>query len=186
MGARQREVEPLSPWACVAWARGDDGPRLVALPAVRRSALWPAPLAVERSARNVALTVLPTVRFFHLIAAAVWTGGILTLAALIPVLRKQGADRPMLQAAARQFARVSWVAMAVAIGTGAAQVVLMHLSWTYRPLLIKIGVVTLTVLVTGLHHVTAKNTSAAMRGALQGVLMLLSLGIFAAAVSLGS
>ena len=128
--------------------------------------------------------VLPTIRFFHLLAAAVWTGGIFTLAALVPALRKAGADRPMLQAAARQFARISWVAMAVAIGTGVAQVILLRLPWTYGRLHIKLGVVALAVVVTGIHQVTAKRTSPAMRGALQGVIMLISLGIYAAAVAL--
>ncbi len=129
--------------------------------------------------------MLPTVRFLHLLAAAVWTGGVLTLAALVPALRKEGAERPLLQAAARQFARVSWVAMAVAIATGIAQVFLLHLPWTYGPLHVKIGVVSLTALVTGYHQLTAKKSSPAMRGALQGVIILASLGIFAAAVALG-
>ena len=130
--------------------------------------------------------MLPTVRFFHLLAAAVWTGGVLTLAALVPALRKAGAERPLLQAAARQFAWVSWVAMAVAIGTGVAQVMLMHLPWSYGRLHVKIGVVSVTALITGYHQLTAKKSSNAMRGALQGVIILGSLGIFAAAIALGA
>ncbi len=130
--------------------------------------------------------LLPTIRVIHLLAAAVWTGGMLTLAALVVALRKAGADREHLQAAARMFARVSWTAMAIAIGTGIAQVVLMRLPWTYERLHLKIGIVALAVIVAGVHQLTAKRTSPAMRGAIQGVLMLLSVGIFAAAVALGT
>lgn len=130
--------------------------------------------------------LLPTIRVIHLLAAAVWTGGMLTLAALVVALRRAGADREHLQAAARMFARVSWTAMAIAIGTGIAQVVLMRLPWTYGRLHVKIGLVALAVIVAGVHQLTAKRTSPATRGAIQGVLMLVSVGIFAAAVALGT
>ncbi|MCB9594114.1 MAG: hypothetical protein H6719_15375 [Sandaracinaceae bacterium] len=130
--------------------------------------------------------LLPTVRFFHLLAAAVWTGGMLTLAVLVVALRKAGAQREQLQAAARMFARVSWTAMAIAIGTGLGQVVLMRLPWGYGRLHVKIGLVALAVIIAAVHQLTAKRTSAGVRGAIQGVLLLVSLGIFAAAVALGS
>jgi len=130
--------------------------------------------------------VLPYVRFVHLVAAAVWTGGLITLAALVVALRKAGAERSHLQAAARQFARVSWVAMAVAIGTGLAQVVLMRLPWSYGRLHVKIGLVALAVVLAGAHQLTARRSSPAARGVIQGLILLVSLGIFAAAVALGA
>lgn len=129
--------------------------------------------------------MLPYVRFVHLLAAAVWTGGLITLAALVVALREAGADRPLLQAAARQFGRLSWAAMAVAIGTGLAQVHLMGMPWSYGRLHLKIGVVALAVVLAGVHQLTARRSSPAARGAVQGLILLTSLGIFAAAVALG-
>jgi len=58
-----------------------------------------------------------TVRLFlHVLAATVWVGGQLTLAALVPVLRRQGPDAP--GAAARRFNLVAWPAYGVLIVTG--------------------------------------------------------------------
>lgn len=127
---------------------------------------------------------LPVVRFFHLVAASVWTGGLLVLGFLVMALRRAGAERPLLQAAARQFARVSWVAMAVAIGTGIAQVELLAYRWSYGRLHMKLGLVALAVLIALGHQLTAKKSSPAVRGIVQLVIMLVSLGIFAAAISL--
>jgi uncharacterized membrane protein len=54
--------------------------------------------------------------FLHVLAATVWVGGQITLGALVPVLRRAGADVP--RAAGRQFGRIGWVAFAVLIATG--------------------------------------------------------------------
>jgi len=54
--------------------------------------------------------------FLHVLAATIWVGGQLTLGALVPVLRKAGADVPRM--AARQFGRIAWTAFAVLIATG--------------------------------------------------------------------
>jgi uncharacterized membrane protein len=58
-----------------------------------------------------------TVRLFvHVLAATIWVGGQITLAALVPVLRRAGADVP--REAARQFGRLAWTAYAVLVATG--------------------------------------------------------------------
>jgi len=54
--------------------------------------------------------------FLHVLAATVWVGGQFTLGALVPVLRRAGADVPRM--AARQFGRVAWTAFAVLVATG--------------------------------------------------------------------
>src|SRR3954462_6476385 len=60
---------------------------------------------------------LDTVRLFlHVLAATVWVGGQITLAALVPALRRAGADVP--RAAANAFNRVAWPAFGVLILTG--------------------------------------------------------------------
>jgi hypothetical protein len=58
-----------------------------------------------------------TIRLFlHVLAATIWVGGQLTLAALVPALRRLGAEIP--RAAARRFNQVAWPAFAVLVLTG--------------------------------------------------------------------
>jgi putative copper export protein len=60
---------------------------------------------------------LETIRLFlHVLAATVWVGGQITLAALVPALRAAGRDVP--KAAARAFNRVAWPAFGVLLLTG--------------------------------------------------------------------
>lgn len=60
---------------------------------------------------------LETIRLFlHVLAASVWVGGQITLAALVPALRAAGAEVP--RAAANAFNRVAWPAFAVLVLTG--------------------------------------------------------------------
>jgi putative copper export protein len=60
---------------------------------------------------------LETVRLFlHVLAATVWVGGQITLAALVPALRGAGDGAP--RAAARAFNRVAWPAFGVLVLTG--------------------------------------------------------------------
>jgi uncharacterized membrane protein len=127
---------------------------------------------------------LPFIRWLHLIAAATWTGGLIVLAALVVALRKAGADRSLLQAAARQFGRVSWVAMAIAVATGVAQVHAMGIAWTYGRLHIKLGLVALAIVLAAVHTLTARRSSPAARGVMQLLILLSGLAIFGAAVSL--
>lgn len=58
-----------------------------------------------------------TVRLsLHVLAACVWVGGQLTVAGLVPTVRRLGTDAP--KAVARAFARVQWPAYVVLVGTG--------------------------------------------------------------------
>ena len=117
--------------------------------------------------------------FFHLIGAAVWLGGSITVGALVPALRKAGVDRPQLQAMARQFGRVSWVAMAVSVASGAWLVSRTGRDW--GDLSLKAGLVILVIAFAGVHQVTARKLTAAQRGIIQGLILLTSLAIFAVA-----
>ncbi|NND02161.1 MAG: hypothetical protein HKN91_05190 [Acidimicrobiia bacterium] len=120
-----------------------------------------------------------TLVFFHLVGAAVWLGGTITVGALVPALRKAGVERPQLQAMARQFGRVSWVAMTVAVASGVWLVSRTGRSW--GDLSLKAGLVILVIAIAGVHQVTARRLSAAQRGIIQGLILLVSLGIFAVA-----
>jgi len=58
-----------------------------------------------------------TIRLFlHVLAATIWVGGQITLAVLVPVLRRLGAEIP--RAAARRFNQVAWPAFGVLVITG--------------------------------------------------------------------
>ena len=59
--------------------------------------------------------------FLHVLAATVWVGGQITLAALVPALRAAGSEVP--KAAARAFNRVAWPAFGVLIVTGVWNVI---------------------------------------------------------------
>jgi putative copper export protein len=130
------------------------------------------------------MTTIALVKWVHLVAASIWTGGLIVLAAVIFTLRKQGVPRETLQAVARQFGRVSWPAMLIAVGTGLYQVVLLHMPWVYGKLHMKMGLVGLTIIISVVHQLTAKRSKPAVRGIVEMVILLLSLGIFWAAVVL--
>ncbi|MGZ8761217.1 MAG: hypothetical protein ACXWXV_11700 [Aeromicrobium sp.] len=65
---------------------------------------------------------LETLRhFLHVLAATVWVGGQITLAALVPALRAAGTGVP--EAAANAFNRIAWPAFGVLVLTGIWNVV---------------------------------------------------------------
>jgi putative copper export protein len=128
--------------------------------------------------------MLYVLELVHLIAAAVWLGGLVTLGASVAALRRAGVDREALRAVARMVARVSWAAMGVAVITGLLRVHFLYISWSYSRLHIKIGLVTVAIALALFHQLTARRSSAAARGIVQLVILLVSLAIFAAAVAL--
>jgi putative copper export protein len=123
-----------------------------------------------------------TLVFFHLLGAAVWLGGTITVGALVPALRKAGVERPQLQAMARQFGKVSWGAMGVAVLCGTWLVGATGRMWGDVGL--KVGLVIMAVALAGIHQLTARRMTAGQRGAIQGLILLVSLAIFAVATGL--
>jgi putative copper export protein len=60
---------------------------------------------------------LDTIRIFaHLLAVAVWVGGQIVVAAIVPALRRT--HRDATKVVAQAFARVAWPAFGVAVVTG--------------------------------------------------------------------
>lgn len=120
-------------------------------------------------------------RFLHLLGAMVWVGGLITLGALVPALRKAGADRSILQAAARQFGQVSWVGFGLALLTGAWAVV----DYLDAPALPwKLAAVSAAGGLAVWHQLRARQQTPRTRGVVQGLILAASLGIVAAAVAL--
>jgi putative copper export protein len=118
-----------------------------------------------------------TVRLFlHVLAATVWVGGQLTLAFLVPPLRRLGAELP--RAAARAFNRVAWPAYAILLATGVWNVVAVRgqLHGGYEVTLsVKLGVVAISGLTAWLHARAKSPAALAVFGALTGLSALAAL-----------
>lgn len=118
-----------------------------------------------------------TVRLFlHVLAATVWVGGQITLAALVPALRTAGQEVP--QRAARAFNRIAWPAFAVLLLTGiwnvAAESEDNHGS--YRTTLsVKLVVVAISGVSAAVHARARSRRAMAVFGALTGLSALLAL-----------
>lgn len=125
-----------------------------------------------------------TVRLvLHVLAATVWVGGQLTLAALVPTLRRLGPELP--KAAARAFNTVAWPAFAVLVATGVWNVIAERDKVTggYRTtLVVKIAVVAVSGVTAALHSRARTRTGLAVFGALTGLsaIAALALGVLLA------
>jgi putative copper export protein len=119
-----------------------------------------------------------TVRLFlHVLAATIWVGGQLVLAALVPVLRRFG---EAVTAAARRFNQVAWAAFGVLIVTGiwniaAVSPQISH-SASYRTtLIVKLVVVVISGITAALHIRSRTARGRAILGALTGISALAAL-----------
>ena len=125
-----------------------------------------------------------TIRLFlHVLAATIWVGGQLTLAALVPALRRAGADVP--RAAARRFNQVAWPAFGVLVATGIWNVIAVRgqVTGSYETTLVVKLIVVVISGATAALHARAKGAGAlAVFGALTGLsaLAALFLGIMLA------
>ena len=125
-----------------------------------------------------------TVRLFlHVLAATIWVGGQLTLAALVPVLRGLGAEVP--RAAARRFNQVAWPAFAVLLVTGVWNIIAVRsqINGSYAVTLwVKLIVVAVSGVTAALHARAKSKAGLAVFGALTGIsaLAALFLGILLA------
>jgi putative copper export protein len=118
-----------------------------------------------------------TIRLFvHVLAATIWVGGQITLAALVPLLRRAGADIP--RAAARRFSLVAWPAFAVLVITGIWNVVAVRSQITGRyeaTLVVKLVAVAVSGVAALLHARARSPAGLAVFGALTGVSALAAL-----------
>jgi putative copper export protein len=118
-----------------------------------------------------------TIRLFlHVTAATVWVGGQLTLAGLVPGLRRVSPEAP--RAAARRFNTIAWAAFAVLVVTGIWNVVAVRPDWSSRygtTLVVKLVVVALAGLTAFLHARSSSRRSLAAFGALSGLTALAAL-----------
>ena len=118
-----------------------------------------------------------TIRLFlHVLAATIWVGGQITLAVLVPVLRRSGMGIP--GAAARRFSLVAWPAFAVLVITGVWNVIAVRsqIAGAYETtLVVKLVVVAISGAAAALHARARSATGLALFGALAGLSALAAL-----------
>jgi putative copper export protein len=123
-----------------------------------------------------------TVRLFlHVLAAAIWVGGQLTLAGLVPVLRPFGPE--VTRAAARRFNVVAWSAFGVLVLTGVWNLLDVDLGEASDEYLVtlfaKLGAVAVTAVGAAVHVLGKGKAALAVGGAMSslGALAALLLGV---------
>ena len=120
-----------------------------------------------------------TIRLFlHVLAATVWVGGQLVLAALVPVLRRFGSEPT--SAVARRFNQVAWTAFGVLVVTGiwnvtAASARVNHDASYRTTLIVKLVVVVISGVTAALHIRSRTARGRAVMGALTGISALAAL-----------
>ena len=120
---------------------------------------------------------LDTVRLFlHVLAATVSVGGQLTLAGLVPALRRLSPDAPRV--VARQFSAIAWCAYGVLVVPASGSVAAVHatLRGRYRTtLLVKIAIVALSGVSAAVHGVSRSPRGRALWGSLTALSALAAL-----------
>ncbi|MEA1902373.1 MAG: hypothetical protein U9N56_02485 [Actinomycetota bacterium] len=114
------------------------------------------------------------VLYLHVVGATVYVGGMITLSLLVPALRDATDDRTVIQAVAKRFGVISWTALGIQVATGTLLV--LDRVWT-RTLILKLGLVMLSVMLAAWHTVAARHHSPKFRGAMQGIILVLALVI---------
>ncbi len=118
----------------------------------------------------------------HVLAAAVWVGGQIVLAGLVPKVRKVSPE--VLSAIANQFAKMAWPAFVVLVLTGlwnASAIDFSATSWAWKVVfIIKLVLVVVTGLASFLHTKAKSKKLIAAWGSVAGTsaIAVLVLGIF--------
>ena len=115
-----------------------------------------------------------TIRVFvHVLAATVWVGGQLTLAGLVPGLRRVSPDAPRI--VARRFNSIAWVAFAVLVASGLWNIAVIQPEWSSAygtTLIVKIVVVAISGVAAAIHAGARSKPMLATFGAVSGVAAL--------------
>ena len=120
---------------------------------------------------------LQTVRLFlHVLAATVWVGGQLSLAGLVPGLRRISPSAP--RAVGRRFAQIAWPAYGVLIATGIWNVLAVHATWRGAygvTLIVKIAVVAVSGISAWAHGRSRSRSGLAIWGAMAALSAVVAL-----------
>lgn len=131
---------------------------------------------------------LTTVRLFlHVLAAAVWVGGQIALAGVVPGIRRVAPEST--KAAANAFARVAWPAFAIVVVTGMwnlAEIDVTNTSSSYQvTLFLKIALAIASGAAAVVHAVGRSKLALALGGAI-GLLAALAAMFLGVLLSTGS
>lgn len=106
--------------------------------------------------------------FVHLLAAAVWVGGQITVAGIVPGLRRSHPEAT--KAVAQGFARVAWPAFAVTVVTGVWSLAVMDVTDTSSAwqvtLLLKLALAIASGAAAAAHAAATSRAMIALGGAL--------------------
>ena len=111
--------------------------------------------------------------FLHVLAATVWVGGQLTLAGLVPGLRRLSPEAP--RAVARRFNVIAWIAFAVLVATGLWNIAVIEPTWSSAygtTLIVKIVVVAVSGVSAAVHAGARSKAMLAVFGTLSGLAAL--------------
>lgn len=119
----------------------------------------------------------------HVLAAAVWIGGQIVVAGLLPTVRGFGDDAP--KKIARAFARLSWPAFVVLIITGIWNVAALKNGDGSQSWSAVMGIkYVMVILAGGLVYVHTAATSPKLKGASAGIALLASVAAMVLGVAL--
>ena len=124
---------------------------------------------------------MKVVAYLHLLGAAVWVGGLILLASTMSAVHNVTDDRRVIGAIARRFAALSWIALAVLVATGLIQAT--EYGWTGL-LMVKVSLVLAALILIIWHTLGARTQLPAIRGMIQGSILILGLVILGLAVAL--
>ncbi len=120
----------------------------------------------------------------HVLAATIWVGGQITLAGLVPSLRKVSPE--VTKAAANAFSKLSWPAYAVLVLTGFWNLGVVNMSTQSTAWKVVLGIKIAVVVISGISayvHTKAKSTAGlAVWGSISGLsaVAALVIGVFLA------
>lgn len=122
--------------------------------------------------------------FLHVLGATVWVGGQLTLAGLVPGLRRLSPDAPRV--VARRFNVIAWAAFGLLVVTGLWNIAAVDPDWSSdygTTLIVKLVVVAASGVSAAVHAGATSRRTLAVFGALSGLTALgaLFLGVMLAA-----
>ena len=114
--------------------------------------------------------------FLHVTAAAIWVGGMFTLAGLVPGLRKISPDAT--RTAARRFNLIAWPAYLVLVATGIWNVVAIDPAFDTpygRTLMVKVVVAIISGMAAFLHSIARSKPGLAIWGAVSSLTAITAL-----------
>jgi putative copper export protein len=143
-----------------------------------------AALLVGADVPSLAPSLTGTRLILHVLGAAVWVGGQITVTGLLPTVRGFGGDAP--RQVARALGRLLWPAYALVVVTGFWNIAALDTSaassaWK-AVLMAKIAIVAVAGVAVFLHQRAATPRGKAVFGAIGGVtsVLALALGVFLA------